>query len=566
MAIKVKVQEVPGRDVRGTATAIGSVTSHNYPIGGNEGLVFVREDGEAYMLVDNMLDAEVTLPRGAYIGAIERVDQFNEMELEEKDRPIEKGPTKQKATAEKQAYLEEIIRGQTENLDKDTRESYVNLVLQNHDVFSADKFDLGLTTMAEHTITLRDEEPVYVKQYRLAERDRSVLISHLRNWLKLGVVSPCRSKYNSPIFTVPKRDGTLRPVLDFRALNEKSHIDKYSQLEVNECIDSLGRSESKVFSSIDLTCGFWQVPLEEGSRQYTAFTLPGVGSFQWNRTPMGLLGSPATFGRMMEHIMRFVKCICYQDDVLVHSKDHSEHFLELQKCFNRLRAAGLKMNAKKCSFGQAEVAYLGYKLTPDGILPGKEKTAAIEECEPPTSVKQVREFVGLCNYFRASVKNFAQLCGPLNELLRSNSKWKGGELPESARSAFDTLKERLTSPEVLAYPDPRLEYHLVVDASVGSDESEGGMGASLIQIRDGKPRAIGFVSRKTVKHEKNYSAFLLEMAACVFGIQHFHIYLKGRKFFLYTDHRPLEKLSKIHTRTLHRLQQLMNEYQFVIKY
>ena len=562
----MRVQERPGVQVKKGGTAVAEVRCPAFPVGGNDGLVTVSDEGEAFMMVDNILDAEVILPRGASIGAIERVQEMDELVLDEKDRPREEAPKGSCDDEEKLKMLEDIIQQQVKDLPADIRAKYVKLIKQNHDVFSKDKTELGLTSEAEHSITLRDDEPVYVKQFRLAETDRSVLLKHLRTWLDLGVVSPCKSKYNSPIFLVPKKDGTMRPVLDFRAVNEKSHVDKYSQLEVNECIDAIGRSGSTIFSSIDLTAGFWQVPMAEDSREYTAFTIPGIGSFQWNRCPMGLLGSPATFGRMMEHIMRFLKCICYQDDILVHSKTHEEHLAELQKCFNRLRAANLKMNPQKCNFGQEEVSYLGYTLTSRGVLPGKEKTQAIKECPVPSSLKQIREFTGLCNYFRASIKNFADLTAPLHRLTRNNSGWKGGELPEDALRAFRALQEKLTSPEVLAYPDPDLDYHLVVDASAGTDEEEGGLGASLIQIHEGIPRAIGYVSRRLAKHERNYSSFLVEMAACCFGIEQFEVHLKGRKFYLYTDHRPLEKLSKVHTRTLHRLQQLMNEYSFVIKY
>ena len=169
----------------------------------------------------------------------------------------------------------------------------------------------------EHSIKMTDEHPAYTKQFRIPHEHRSVLIEHLNNWLKLGVVSPSRSHYNSPIFCVPKKDGSLRPVLDFRAINNKSFIDKYSQREVQDCIDEIGRAQSTVFSSLDLTAGFWQLPLDEKSRKYTAFTIPGLGSFEWNCTPMGLLGSPATFGRLMDFVMRFLACITYQDDVLV---------------------------------------------------------------------------------------------------------------------------------------------------------------------------------------------------------------------------------------------------------
>ena len=564
--VRVRVQERPGVQVTKGGIAVAEINCTAYPIGGNDGLVTVNDAGETFMMVDNMLDSEVIIPRGTFIGAIERVPEASELVLDEEDRPKEQGPGAKCEDKEKLQMLEDIIAEQVKELPMDLQKRYKELILRNHDVFSKDKSELGLTTEAEHSITLKDDEPVYVKQFRLAETDRSVLLKHLRTWLKLGVVSPCRSKYNSPIFLVPKKDGTMRPVLDFRAVNEKSHVDKYSQLEVNECIDAIGRAGSTVFSSIDLTAGFWQVPMEKGSREYTAFTIPGIGSFQWNRCPMGLLGSPATFGRMMEHIMRLIKCICYQDDILVHSSSHEEQLEVLQKCFDRLRAANLKMNAQKCFFGQNEVSYLGYTLTSQGVLPGKEKTAAIQECAPPSTTKQIREFTGLCNYFRASIKNFSELTAPLHKLTRNNSGWKGGELPTEALKAFKTLQEKLISPEVLAYPNPDLDYHLVVDASAGSDDESGGLGASLIQIHEGIPRPIGYVSRRLAKHERNYSSFLVEMAACCFGIEQFEVHLKGRKFYLYTDHRPLEKLSKVHTRTLHRLQQLMNEYEFVIKY
>ena len=196
-----------------------------------------------------------------------------------------------------------------------------------------------------------------------------------------------------------------------------------------------------------------------------------------------------------------------------------------------------------------------------------DKTQAIKESSPPRNVRQVREFVGICNYFRASVKDFAQKAAPLNRLTAKDSGWKGGELPEEALRAYEELKESLLSPPVLAYPDPSRDYHLVVDASIGSEDTPGGIGASLIQFDDDdNPRAVGYVSRGLVKHENNYSAFLLEMQACVFGIEYFQVYLTGKHFYLYTDHKPIEKLSSVHKRTLNRLQQMMMEYSFTIRY
>ena len=124
-----------------------------------------------------------------------------------------------------------------------------------------------------------------------------------------------------------------------------------------------------------------------------------------------------------------MSAIIYQDDVLIYSKDHESQLVEFQKCFDRLRTHSLKLNVVKCSFGQIEVAYLGFTLTQHGILPGKYKTAAIEELTPPQSKCQVREFVGLCNYFRNSVPNFSLISHFLTKITRNDCPWKGGEMP-----------------------------------------------------------------------------------------------------------------------------------------
>ena len=406
--LKLKAFSAPGQPASGPGLIVSEVTCTTLPILGKDALVNLSLEGSTTILVDNLSDVELKIPRSSYIGSFERVHEAkcSEVTLDMSAAPLSTPPSGSACSSTKKSYLEESIRKQVSHLSPSLQEDYISLILKNHDVFSEDRYDLGRTTVMEHSVQLKDSEPVYVKQFRIPESHRSVLTKHLNNWLKLGVVSPSKSKYNSPIFCVPKKDGTLRPVLDFRAINDKSHVDKYSQREVQDCIDELGRAQSRIFSSLDLTAGFWQLPLEKNSRPFTSFTIPGLGSYEWNMTTMGLLGSPASFSRMMDFVMRCLSCITYQDDVLVHSKTHDQQFLELQRCFDRLRAHGLKLNVGKCSFGQVEVAYLGFTLTPEGILPGKDKTKAIEAFEPPTTLRQVREFVGLCNYFCNSIEGF----------------------------------------------------------------------------------------------------------------------------------------------------------------
>ena len=184
------------------------------------------------------------------------------------------------------------------------RQRYEDLFLQFHDVFSKSKFDLGRCNVIEHSIRLKDEEPVHIKQFPLPHAYREVADDWVKELLAQGAIEISRSAYNSPVFFVKKASGGLRAVLDFRELNQKSLPDRYVIREIRECIDEVGANESRVFSAIDLTSGFWQQVLEKKSRQYTAFTVPGGARYQWCVTPMGLQGSPASFARLMDHIVR----------------------------------------------------------------------------------------------------------------------------------------------------------------------------------------------------------------------------------------------------------------------
>jgi hypothetical protein len=277
-------------------------------------------------------------------------------------------------------------------------------------------------------------------------------------------------------------------VQDFRELNQNSHIDKYSMKEITECISDIGRANSAIFSTLDLTSGFWQMKLEEKSQPLTAFTIPGKGQFHWVTSPMGLLGCPASFQRLMEGVLRNLQnVIVYIDDLLIHSDTHERHLQILEQLLQRLQQNHLKINLEKCIFGNREVSYLGFTLTPEGIKPGKNKLKAIQTAKIPEDVKTIRSFVGLCNFFRTHIKNFAIVAAPLFKLTRKDSGYKGGPLPEEAKAAFNSLRRQLISEPVLAFPRLDHQYALITDAATGTAETPGGLGAILTQVdKDGK--------------------------------------------------------------------------------
>jgi ribonuclease HI len=258
--------------------------------------------------------------------------------------------------------------------------------------------------------------------------------------------------------------------------------------------------------------------------------------------------------------------LVYIDDLLLHSNTHEHHIQLLDRLLKRLIRHGIKLNLDKCKLGCNEVAYLGFNLTERGVTPGKDKLAVVKNAKPPTTIRAVRQFLGLCNFFRSHIKNFSQIAAPLSALTSKHSNWKKGDLPEKALNAFLELKSILTSSPVVAYPRNDRTYALITDAALGDDKNVGGLGAILTQIADGKHYIIAYASTTLKNHERNYTPFLLEMQAAIWGMEHFETYLKGRHFLLYTDHKPLEKLGKVHTRTLNRLQLAMNQFDFKIIY
>jgi hypothetical protein len=265
----------------------------------------------------------------------------------------------------------------------------------------------------------------------------------------------------------------LRDVLDYRGVNARSMPDRYSIKEVRECIDEIGRSDSNRYSCIDLTSGFWQMELEEEFRQYTAFSVPGKAArFHWCVASMGLQGSPASFAWLMDYVMRgILGVLTYIDDVLVHNKGHEDHLRTVEEVLLRLRKYGLKLNADKSIFGATTVQYLGYTINEAGVTLSTDKMAAIRDTRPPSNLKQIREFVGLANYFRFLIKDFSKMSAPMMALTKKDSGWKEGKLPEGAKGEADASANR-------GVPKERGQVHAQDRRLFGGQGQRGGTGSS----------------------------------------------------------------------------------------
>ncbi len=558
--IRVKLANWTSTD---TIAAINIATSDHPGLFANQGVTTVFDNDKAVYLVKNCSGAEIRIPRGYPLGEAEPISQINAIKKEDFLRGTINFP-KPLPEDRRKKFLESI----NINVPDHEQEAYEELLLKNHDIFSKTPSDLGKATNFKHSIQLKEFDPVYRKQFRIPEHHSEALQKQVGEWLSMGIIEPCHSRYNSSIFAVPKKGGKIRFVLDYRGLNDASTDDRYSMKDIHECIGDIGKAESTIFSTMDLTSGFWQLPLDQSSRQYTAFTVPGMGQYQYKVLAMGLKGGPGSFQRMMELTCKGLdKVIVYIDDLIVHTRSHDEHRQNLQRLFHRLRTYKLKLNLAKCFFGSKNVTYLGYRLTPDGILPGTDKLQDIRNAKPPTSLSEVRAFLGLCNFFRSHVHRFAALASPLIKLTTKEAGWRGPHLPEEARQSFLALRDALVSEPIVKYPKSSLPYELYCDASTGGVDFNGGYGAILAQRTPrGEVHVIAYASRALKKAEANYTPYLAEMMCAVWAMNHFCVELKGRKFTLFTDHKPLEKLSTTHTKTFNRLQEAMLEFDFETKY
>jgi hypothetical protein len=537
------------------------------------------------LLIPNSTNSDIQYKRNDHIGEADLLLNWTPIAKSEMVNWTEQGAAKvsinmqqrdrhnrRPHTAEDTEKMKHALdnRNREANIPYVKRPKYHQMLYSMLAAFSADEIDLGRTNIVESYIDLRYKEPVYTQQFRLPMEQIKFIKENVMGWLDAGIVKRANLLYNSPIFCVPKKQGHgLRCVLHFRRLNLKTLNSKYSICCIDQCLEEVCKAGLKIFSCLDMWNGPWNQVLRETDRHFTAFTIPGIGQMLWTVTAQGLCGVPAAFSRLMDTIMEGASnIITFVDNVLINSATHEAHIAHLRPAIQRTHKAGLVLNPNKCIFGSTTVEYLGHTISSDGVRPGKDKTQAVKEITEPKTMKQLKSFIGLANYFRSYVKGFARVAGNLHPLTKQNTKWKEVDgLPRRSKEAFKAIKAAISSRPVMAYPNNNGRFHLYVNAALGNSKDEGGLGAALWQEDEhGIKQIIGYASRRLTASEKNYSAFVTKMQAAVYGMTYFQHYLVTRKFTLYTDHKPLCKLNSTHVKTLSRLQLKMTELSPLIRY
>ena len=407
------------------------------------------------------------------------------------------------------------------------------------DVFQSEPGRTGVCQLEIHT---GDALPIASTPHRVPDKLKEGVRMEIEKLLNLGIVVESTSPWASPIVPVPKEDGSLRLCIDYRKLNAVTRPDPYYMCTLDEILERVGHSGC--ISKLDLRKGFYQIEVEESAVAKTAFVSP-FGKFEFVRMPFGLRNAPSVFQRVMEIVLKdcYMCSAPYIDDVVIFSKDGTEHSAHLRCVLQALREHGLTVNIDKCAFGKEQVEYLGHLIGKGQLAVPGHRASAMEEFLVPKTKKQLRSFLGAASYYRRFVKGFAYQSSKLSP---DTSKFAPGMVSWDAAKleAFHTLRVSLVSVCVLTVPCSEDIFSLHTDAS-GC-----GIGATLNVIRNGEELPVGYYSKQLQGAQKHYSATELEGLAIFKAVFYFAHFLWGRHFKILTDHRAL--VSLLQSRTLNK--------------
>jgi transposase InsO family protein len=435
-------------------------------------------------------------------------------------------------------------------LSRAERSALLKLLLKYEDLFDG---TLGTWNGPEVEIKLRkDAIPHFSRPFPVPQIHEQALKTEIKRLVKLGVLKWTNAQdWAAPTFILPKKDGSVRFISDFRKLNEWIIRSPYPIPKIQ---DMLHKLEGFMYAtSLDLNMGYYHIKLNPDAQKYCTI-ITQWGCLSYLRLPMGVSSSADIFQERMTVLMRGLNFVrCYIDDVLTISKTtFMDHLHKVEEVLYRIQQAGLKVNAKKSFFAKNELEYLGYWVTRKGIQPMPKKVDAMMRLEEPKNRKQLRGFIGMVNYYRDMWKHRSHVLAPLTSLTSINIPWKWGE---EQSKAFKNAKQILSTEVLLAFP--------VFDKpfTIHTDASHRQLGAVISQ--DDRP--IAFYSRKLNDAQTRYTTTERELLSIVETLKEFRMILLGHDIIIWTDHKNLIH-NDFKTERVLRWRLLMEEYRLDIRY
>ena len=404
------------------------------------------------------------------------------------------------------------------------------------DIFDEKKADrFPESRIWDHKIEMKpDFVPKSFKTYNLTPEEQIELDKFLKENLDKGYIRPSQSPMASPFFYVTKKDGKLRPCQDYRYLNDWTIKNAYPLPLISEIMDKL--KGAKYFTKFDVRWGYNNIRIREGDEWKAAFKT-NRGLYEPTVMFFGMCNSPATFQAMMDHAFADMIeegiLIVYMDDILIFAKDEMTLQSHTKRVLDRLRKHDLYLKPKKCEFCKTKVEYLGMVIEEGKVSMDKGKLRGIEEWPAPTTVKQVRAFLGFGNFYRRFIRKFSDIARPLNDLLKKDKTF---EWTEECQQSFDDLKKRFTEEPVLMMPDHTRPFQIEADASKYAS------GAVLTQCDvNGDRHPVAFISKTFSPAERNYEIYDRELLAIIRALEEWRHYIQGspHQTVVLSDHKNL---------------------------
>ena len=397
---------------------------------GGPALVDIKDDRTCQMAVINTAPFDIQLERDDFIGAIEALPTTPVRPIDALPVASIVQPSRTPAFSKQQ--LQASILAQTE---PDFREDLFNLLHQHRSILARGPPGPKMQDPRRLHLT----EPLYQKQGKILLAHRPLIEETLDSWSRLGLVRKADSMFNTPLFCLQHPNG-YRIVQDFQALNWKDHPEPIKFKKVHETLQDVEVSKPKIFSTLDFSDLVWQMDLSEEQAAHTAFTIPGQGQFQWNQTPLGLMGAQAAFQRLLESLFGHLKgLLVHIDRIIVYHRHWEDHKDTLRQVFQIMQNNKLQINTYRSSLATDSANVLGFHIAQGQVHMAPSQLGTAEQWPAPTDTQMIRSFLGLCNFFRAHICDYAAISEPLNRLLRKETSYKGGPLPDDAMEAFIRL-------------------------------------------------------------------------------------------------------------------------------